>query len=308
MRVRNEGHTLQLQVNQSERWASSAARKPPKPTGSGTNWPKPTPQQGGAPQRQGRARTTPFGKQAQPRSAHSGPAQTRGAPESLHPVGRPLGHLRQAGSPPSETSTSPPAPYLNLPALAAAAVATWDAQGEGKGPRGEGTPSPMPGGKCSSALVRRLPLELSGRLFSFARTSSPDWERGSAPPRRRSAPWVVQSWLGSGVGGWKGDAAWKQHFLTSLDAVPSTLLRSVRWRRYASGKRKRTGPWIAGSGFLFFCWQDWVTGSSSFVCCPHPALPFCCPTPRIRPLGVHASSLTPPWAPPGPGAGLARRR
>lgn len=80
----------------------------------------------------------------------------------------------------------------------------------------------------------------------------------------------------------------------SLVAVPNMLLRSLWWRCNASGKGKPMGPRIAASGFLFFCGQDLFTDPSSFVCCTHPVPPFAFPLLGSSPLGIHASSLTPP--------------
>lgn len=126
-------------------------------------------------------------------------------------------------------------------------MATWEAQAKEKGPR---TRCPL--GNVVLRSDAGYPSNTKERLFSFAFTSSRDLEPGLRPDGAVHPGYCSYGWV-RGADGWNGDAPWKQNSLTSLDAVPSTLLRSLCWRRNASGERKRMRTGIAASGFLFFC-------------------------------------------------------
>lgn len=126
MTVRKEAQTP-IPNQPASLGSSSAARKPPRPTG---------PAQTHRAQPRGRAaRTTPFTEPAQPRiRLQSRPAPAPGASGVLRPAGRPPLRSRRetGGNPLGKTSTSAP---VTLPAPAAAAAAAPEAQAKEKGPR-----------------------------------------------------------------------------------------------------------------------------------------------------------------------------
>ena len=118
------------------------------------------------------------------------PSQSRLNPGSAPRVAQP--RLKGTRNPPSVppaarygtgvsvTSTIPPPTPPRLPTLFTSARAGGDS---GRPGQGKGTPSPLPAGKCSSALGGRVRLELL-QSFCLALRSLPlrTWNSGSAHP------------------------------------------------------------------------------------------------------------------------------
>lgn len=105
-----------------------------------------------------------------------------------------------------------------------------------------------------------------------------------------------------GIRQWSPEAPRKRNSCSSLDSVRDTLLRSLWWRRNASGKGKPVKARTAASGPQFFGWQGFVTGTSLFVCGSRCSLPICFPRPGSSPVGINVNSLAPsrvPSATPG---------
>lgn len=80
-----------------------------------------------------------------------------------------------------------------------------------------------------------------------------------------------------GGGQWSPEAPRKRNSYSSLDSARDTLLRSLWWRRNASGKGKPVKARTAASGPLFFDWQGCVTDALLFVCGTRAAFPFASP-------------------------------
>lgn len=147
----------------------------------------------------------------------------------------------------------------------------------------------------------------SGRLFSFAFTPCEDSQLrlrpgGAVHPGHCSLG--SAGWLTAGTETYRGNRTLLPHWPPSPVRFCAICGGVVMPRGKGSGWDSKSLP----LAYYFSADRVWSLVLHLLSVARVPPSPFAFPLLGSSPLGTHASSLTPPRAPPGPLAGLARRR